>query len=136
MYRRSLLVAGATAFAGCAFGPSPPTTDGYPQTPPNFVGAFAWLPDESAYRVRFDAGNVIEAPDAARVAVVAGEPRVDRTWVGSDDPAVAFPLEPGDELTVGVDAPDDVTVVWTAPDENRSVALDGWPLDDQPAGGR
>lgn len=132
MLRRTLLAAGTAALAGCSLGPSPPTTDGYPSTPPNFVGAFEWLPDDSAYRVRFDAGNRITADLAASITVNAGDPTVERTWVGGDDAVAEFPLEPGAELTVPVEAPGHVYVVWTPPDRERSVALDNWSVEQQP----
>jgi hypothetical protein len=131
--RRSLLAAGTTALAGCT-APFPPTTDGYPSTPPNFIGIFDWLPDKSGECVHFDAANVINADDTARIAIIAGEPTTARPCAGDDDPATPFPLESGPQLAL-TEVSDDVSVVWTAFDESQSTALARWPLDNQPGGG-
>ena len=133
MNRRSLLAAGATALAGCT-APSPLTTDGHPSTSPNFTGIFDWLPDRSGERVHFDAANVINTGETARIAIIAGEPTTARLCAGDDDPATPFPLESGSQLAL-TEASDDVSVVWTAFEESQSTALARWPLDNRPGGG-
>ena len=134
MRRRSFLATGTTLLAGCAVGPSPPTTEAYPSSPPNFIGAYSWLADRSAYRVRFDAGNRIVATQAHSIAVWAGSSDTERTWVGGEDAVAEFPLAPGAELVVPVEEPHTVRVVWTDPARERSATLDMWQLGDQPVG--
>lgn len=132
MRRRSFLAASTALLAGCSVGPGPPTTAGYPSSPPNFVGAFDWLAGRSAYRVRFAAGNRIVPEQAHSIAVLAGSSDTARTWVGGPEAAAEFPLEPGAKLVLPVEEPHTVRVVWTDPTRERSATLDAWYLEDQP----
>lgn len=147
MYRRTVLAAATATLAGCGLAPSPPTTDGYPETPPNAFFAFEWNPDGDAYVVEFARGNRLTADNTGALAVVVnpeggvGEP-VERLWVGAPDadpgggdfgdPRTAFPLTPGARLRVPVDSPGTVRVVWTDPEADRSRSVGRWRIESQP----
>ena len=146
MFRRTVLAAATATLAGCGLAPSPPTTDGYPETPPNTVFAFEWDPDDSAYVVEFVRGNRLTADNTgALVVVVTPEDTsatTERLWVGAPDadpgggdsgePRAGFPLTPGARLRVPVDAPGTVRVVWTDPEGERSRSAGRWRRTSQP----
>ncbi|QZP38620.1 hypothetical protein [Halobaculum magnesiiphilum] len=146
MYRRTVLAAATATLAGCGLSPSPPTTDGYPETPPNAFFAFEWNPDDDEYVVEFARGNRLTADNTGALAVVVdpvddGDP-VERLWVGAPDadpgggdfgePLTAFPLAPDAQLRVPVDSPGTVRVVWTDPEAERSRAVGRWRIESQP----
>lgn len=145
MYRRTVLAAATATLAGCGLAPSPPTTDGYPETPPNAFFAFEWDSDADAYIVEFVRGNRLTADNTGALEVVVdsvddGE-SVERLWVGAPDadpggdfgdPLAAFPLTPGAHLRVPVDSPGTVRVVWTDPEGGRSRSAGRWRIESQP----
>mgnify|MGYP006277259485 CR=1 FL=1 len=145
MYRRTVLAAATATLAGCGLAPSPPTTDGYPETPPNAFFAFERDPDADAYVVEFARGNRLTADNTGRLVVVVspedGE-TVERLWVGDPDadpggdgfgdPRTAFPLTPGARFRLPVDAPGTVRVVWTDPAGDRSRQVGQLRIERQP----
>ncbi|MFC6786111.1 hypothetical protein ACFQFH_09475 [Halobaculum halobium] len=70
MYRRTVLAAAPAALAGCGLAPSPPSTDGYPETPPNAFFEVDWDPDDDAYVVEFARGNRLTADNTGGLVVV------------------------------------------------------------------
>ncbi|UIO99240.1 hypothetical protein Hbl1158_11960 [Halobaculum sp. CBA1158] len=147
MYRRTVLAAATATLAGCGLAPSPPTTDGYPETPPNAFFAFEWDADGPAYEVTFARGNRLAADNTGRllVRVDGGAPGGDAVatpWVGAvdgvggddlGDPRREFPLSPGATLRVPVESPGTVRVVWVAPDGDSSRAVGRWRRESQSA---
>ena len=146
MFRRTLLAAATATLAGCGLAPSPPSTDGYPETPPNVFVEFGWDPDDSAYVVEFVRGNRLTADNTGALAVVVsprdGGETVEQLWVGDPegasgggdfgDPRTAFPLTPGARLRVAVDSPGTLRVVWTDPEAGRSRSVGQWRVEDPP----
>lgn len=133
MFRRTVLAGGLAALSGCTVTPSPPSTDGYPSSPPTFLGAFEWLPDESAYRVTFDGGNRITKRTTERLSVyTVGSETVWASRDAGDDPVAAFPIEPGDSIIHSVEERDAVRVVWQAHDGDSSQAIAVWRQAAQP----
>jgi len=146
VYRRTVLAAATATLAGCGLAPSPPSTNGYPETPPNAFFEFGWDPDGSAYVVEFARGNRLTADNtgALRVRVADATPDGDAVttpWVGavdgvgddgSGDPRADFPLSPGATLRVPFESPGPVRVVWVAPDADRSRAVGRWRRESQP----
>ncbi|WP_348608500.1 hypothetical protein [Halobaculum rarum] len=151
MYRRTVLAAATATLAGCGLAPSPPSADGYPETPPNAFFEFDWDSDASAYVVEFVRGNRLTADNtgALRVRVADATPDGDAVttpWVGavdgvgddgssgdgSGDPRAEFPLSPGATLRVPVESPGPVRVIWVDPDGDRSRAVGRWRRESQP----
>jgi hypothetical protein len=125
MDRRALLAAGLAALAGCLPLRGEPATPGRNVNHPQMLADVAWLPDESAYRVRMLAGNRFTPENTRSVRVVVETDRYrELSWVGGASPAQSFPLDVGDELLVPVGSRGDVRVVWTGPDGDRSVSLE------------
>ena len=147
VYRRTVLAAAtATTLAGCGLAPSPPSADGYPETPPNTFFGFDWDSDGSAYVVEFVRGNRLTADNtgALRVHVADATPDGDAVttpWVGAvdgvgadgpGDPRAEFPLSPGATLRVPVESSGPVRVIWVAPEGDRSRAVGRWRRASQP----
>ncbi|MFC7069093.1 hypothetical protein [Halobaculum lipolyticum] len=145
MFRRSLLAAATATLAGCGLAPSPPSTDGFPETFPNAFFAFAWDGDAVAYEVTFERGNRLTADNTGAIAVLVttddGERSTlwagDGPFVGGDgdepaDPRTSFPLSPGARLRLPARRRGDVRVVWTAPDGSRSRVIGAWDRTEQP----
>jgi len=142
MRRRALLAALPTALAGCSAVPTGPSTDAYPATPPNVFTTFAWDPDRSALVVEFTRGNRLTPENTALLAVTTVDDPDDRTvWVASadaddpGDPAAEFPLSPGATLAHELPEPARCRLIWTAPDGDRSRAVDYWDPERDPASG-
>jgi len=143
VYRRTVLAAATATLAGCGLAPSPPSADGYPETPPNVFLEFDWNPEASAYVVEFLRGNRLTADNtgALRVRVADATPDGDAVttpWVGvgdddAGDPRAGFPLSPGATLRVPVESPGSVRVIWVAPGGGRSRAVGRWRRESQPA---
>ncbi|MEF8869709.1 MAG: hypothetical protein V5A85_14390 [Haloarculaceae archaeon] len=134
MDRRALLTASLAALAGCLPLRGDPATPRRNVNHPRMHAEIAWLPEESAYRVRMLAGNRFTAENTRSVRVVVDADRYRRvSWVGGEDPAQAFPLDVGDELVVPTGSPGTLRIVWTAPDGDRSVALES--REDTPTPG-
>ncbi|WP_277555427.1 hypothetical protein [Halobaculum limi] len=143
MFRRSLLAAATATLAGCGLAPSPPSTDGFPETLPNAFFAFAWDDAASAYEVSFVRGNRLTAANTGALAVLVTTDETESTtpWVGenprSDDsdarsPKASLPLVPEATIRVPVERRGDVRVIWTAADGSRSRVVGMWPRAEQP----
>ncbi|MFC7077277.1 hypothetical protein [Haloarcula halophila] len=130
MFRRTFVTAAATALAGCGLAPSEPSTEGYPQSPPNALFSFEWRPEESGYEVRFDRGNALTATNTSALYVVSDD--TETLWAASEDagygdmgpPVDSFPVEPGASLLHPCDRTTEVRLIWEGADEDTSVALD------------
>ena len=137
MDRRALLTASLAALAGCLPLRGDPATPRRNVNHPQMHAGIAWLPAESTYRVRMLAGNRFTAQNTRSVRVVVDADRYrEVSWVGGEDPAQTFPLEVGDELLVPTGAPGTLRVVWTAPDGDRSVALESRETPSTPGATR
>lgn len=131
--RRTLLTAAATTLAGCGLAPSGPSTEGYPQSPPNALFSFDWRPDEPGYEVRFDRGNTLTADNTGSLFVTA-EDDTETLWVAGDDsgyddmgpPVDSFPVEPGASLIHSCERATRLRVVWESADGDSSVAFDSY----------
>lgn len=144
MFRRSLLAAATATLAGCGLAPSPPTTDGYPETLPNVFFTFAWDDDATAYEVSFVRGNRLTADNTGALAVVVttDESETSTPWAGQNprdddadgqsEPRASLPLVPEATIRVPVERRGDVRVVWTAPDGTRSRLVGMWARPEQP----
>lgn len=113
MDRRAFLAAGSALFGGCtAVLPEqrPPADSPWPA--PNLACTASW--DGSDVTIAVEMGNRVTETDTEVVEFynVADSPV---HWVGGERPRQAFPLEPGDTVTVTVDDPDNpVEVIWRA----------------------
>lgn len=151
MYRRTVLAAATASLAGCGLAPSPPTTDSYPETPPNAFFAFEWVPDDLAYVVEFVRGNRLTADNTGALVAAVVTPEDDaapteRLWVGDPranpgggdfgEPRAAFPLTPGAQLRVPADSPGTARVIWTDSAANRSRSVGRWRHASQPISDR
>ncbi|WP_284009962.1 hypothetical protein [Haloarcula pelagica] len=133
MLRRTLLTAAATTLAGCGLAPSDPSTEGYPQSPPNALFSFEWRPDESGYEVRFDRGNAMTAANTAALYVTSDDD-TETLWAASEGsghdeigpPAGSFPVEPGASLLHPCKRATRLRVVWESADGDNSVAFDSY----------
>lgn len=130
MRRRTALLGVATALSGCTLAPDGPSTNGYPSSPPTFLGDAEWLPEQSAYRITFEQGNTITGSNTGTLSVYSTG--AETLWAGDPsmaddearrDVATGYPVEPGDSLVHEVDERDDIRVVWRSPDGSRSVTL-------------
>lgn len=122
MFRRAFLTAAPAALAGCGLAPSGPSTESYPESPPNVLLDFAWRP--GAVDVVFERGSRLTADNTGALAVRSTEPDERTVWLDADgEAATAFPLAPGATVRHPVGAGTEVQVVWTAPDRNRSAVV-------------
>ncbi|WP_254279103.1 hypothetical protein [Haloarcula marina] len=124
MFRRSFLTAASVTLAGCGLAPSPPSTESYPESPPNVLLSFAWDPERSVHEIRFSRGSRVTPENTGELLARTVEGDSETVWVSGERDGVAdFPLTPGATLTHSVSDRHGVRVVWVAPDEDRSILV-------------
>lgn len=122
MFRRAFLTAAPATLAGCGLAPSGPSTDSYPESPPNILTAFTW--QSETVDVSFERGSRLTPDNTGALAVRSTEPDERTVWLDADgEAAAAFPLAPGATVRHPIGAGTEVQVVWTAPDRNRSAVV-------------
>ncbi|MBX0323918.1 hypothetical protein EGH21_12845 [Halomicroarcula sp. F13] len=124
MFRRSFLTGASAALAGCGLAPSGPSTESYPESPPNVFLSFDWRDAESAVDVTFVRGNHVTPDNTAELLVRSAESDRATVWVSRErDGEAEYPLTPGATLRHSLGETADVRVVWTAPDGTNSALV-------------
>ncbi|GGN93636.1 MULTISPECIES: hypothetical protein [Haloarcula] len=124
MFRRSFLTAASATLAGCGLTPSPPSTESYPESPPNVLLSFEWVAEAAAVDVTFVRGNHVTAANTAELLVRSAESDRTTVWVSREhDAASEYPLTPGATLRHSLGEPSGVRVVWAAPNGRKRSVL-------------